>query len=234
MTKTLLPLFIILSLTACHERQGPEPKTSKFTEQLFTSSPKTHVTDELPMKEKGRVTNVVKEEVVSVVQSNDEIVEDIPILEDDLPALPTPVMVEERTETPTVVQTSKQTFRGGKISDGLDIKTIRSSESATRSRLVFDIYKSNIKATQAGNYIFTYNPLKKQITAVVNGYRKFSALTPNKTRSFPSNKIINNIKMDKYMDDSGFKFNINLNTSASVNVFELKSPARIVVDITPN
>ena len=36
------------------------------------------------------------------------------------------------------------------------------------------------------------------------------------------------------MDDSGFKFSINLHKSASVNVFELKSPARIVVDIIPN
>ena len=233
MTKTLLPLFIILSLTACHERQGPEPETSKFTEQLFMNSQNDTVKEEVPMMEKGMVLNVVKKEEVSV-QSNEEIVEDIPILEDTLPVLPTPIMVEKRTEAPSVKQPSKQIFRGGEISDGLDIKTIRSSQSTMRTRIVFDIYTSETKATQSGNYIFTYTPSNKQISAVVTGYRKFSALTPNKIRSFPSNSIIKNIKMEKYMDDSGFKFNINLNKSASVNVFELKSPARIVVDITPN
>ena len=229
MTKTLLPLFIVLSLTACHERRGPEPETSKFTEQIFSSAQNNNTIEEMPMQEKGAVKKVMVEK-----KTNETVVEDIPILEDDLPALPTPVIIEERTETRTIVQTSKQTFKGGTRSDGLDIKTIRSSQSEIRTRLVFDSYASNDKATQSGNYTFTYNPSKKQISAVINGYRKLSALSLNKARIFPSNNIIKNIKMKKYMDDSGFKFNINLNKAASVNVFELKSPARIVVDITPN
>jgi len=229
MTKTLLPLFIILSLTACHERRGPEPETSKFTEQVFSSAQNDNTIEEMPMQEKGTVKKVMVEK-----KTTETVVEDIPILEDDLPVLPTPVMLEERTTIPTIVQTSKQTFNGGKRSDGLDIKTIRSSQNETRTRLVFDSYVSNDKATQSGNYTFTYNPSTKQISAVINGYRKLSALSLNKARTFPSNNIIKNIKMEKYMDDSGFKFNINLNKAASVNVFELKSPARIVVDITPN
>ena len=229
MTKTLLPLFIVLALTACHERRGPEPETSKFTEQVFLSTQNDNTIEEMPMQEKGTIKKVMVEK-----KTTETVVEDIPILEDDLPVLPIPVMLEERTVTPTGIQTSKQTFKGGKRSDGLDIKTIRSSENEIRTRLVFDTYASNAKATQSGNYTFTYNPSTKQISAVVNGYRKLSALSFNKTRTFPSNNIIKNIKMKKYMDDSGFKFNINLNKSASVNVFELKSPARIVVDITPN
>ena len=219
MTKTLLALFIVLSLTACHERKGPEPKTSKFTEQLFTSISTHTLTEEVPLKEKGTVvSNKTKSD------EKESLIKEIPILEDNLPVLVTPIVIE----------TEKQTFRGGTRSDGLNMKTIRYSHNKTHTRLVFDSYASNEEATQSGNYIFTYNPSNKQISAVVNGYRKFSALSFNKTRTFASNSIIKNIKMEKYLDDSGFKFNINLNKAASVNVFELKSPARIVVDIIPN
>lgn len=229
MTKTLLALFTILALTACHERQGPEPTTSKFTEQVFISSVSDTTHKDVPMKEKG-----ISETVVTKRESSEALVEDIPILEDDLPVLPTPVMAEERTSAPKALQTSTQTFRGGKRSDGLDIKTIRSSQNAIRTRLVFDSYNSQGKATQSGHYTFVYNPSKKKIVATVNGYRNFSAMGSNKTRTFPSNSIIKNIQMEKYLDDSGFKFSINLHKASSVNVFELKSPARIVVDITPN
>ena len=187
MTKTLLALFIVLSLTACHERKGPEPETSKFTEQLFTSSPTNTLTEEVPLKEKGTVENIKTK-----TDEKENLIQEIPILEDNLPVLVTPIVIE----------TEKQTFRGGKRSDGLNMKSIRSSHNKTHTRLVFDTYASNAKATQSGSYIFTYDPLKKQISAVVNGYRKFSALSFNK--------------------------------AASVNVFELKYPARIVVDITAN
>jgi len=219
MTKTLLALFIVLSLTACHERKGPEPKTSNFTEELFTTTPTHTVTEEVPLKEKGTIESSKTE-----IDEKENLIQEIPILEDNLPVLVTPIVIE----------TEKQTFRGGKRSDGLNMKSIRSSHDKTHTRLVFDTYSSNAKATESGNYIFTYNPSNRQISAVVNGYRKFSALSFNKARTFPSNSIIKNIKMEKYLDDSGFKFNINLNKAASVNVFELKSPARIVVDIIPN
>jgi len=219
MTKTLLALFIVLSLTACHERKGPEPKTSKYTEQLFTTPATNTVSKNVPLQEKGAVGNIEEK-----IDEKETMVKDIPILENNLPVLVTPI----------VIQTEIQTFRGGKRSNGLDMKTIRSSHDKTHTRIVFDTYASNTKATQSGNYIFTYNPSKNQISAVVNGYRKFSALSFNKTRTFPSNSTIKNIKMEKYLDDSGFKFNINLNKSASINIFELKSPARIVVDITAN
>ena len=217
MTKTLLSLFIVLSLTACHERKGPEPKTSK--EQLFTTSATNTITEVVSLKEKGTVENIKTK-----TDEKESLVKDIPIVEDNLPVLITPVVMEKE----------KQTFRGGKRSDGLDIKVIRTSHDETHTRLVFDTYASNAKATQSGSYIFTYDPSNKQISAVVNGYRKFSALSFNKARTFPSTSIVKNISMEKYLDDSGFKFNINLNKAASVNVFELKSPARIVVDIIPN
>ena len=89
MTKTLLPLFIVLSLTACHERRGPEPETSKFTEQLFTTSPTHTVTENVPLKEKGTIESD-KTEIVE----NEKFIKDIPILENNVPVLVTPIVIE--------------------------------------------------------------------------------------------------------------------------------------------
>jgi hypothetical protein len=216
MTKILLPLFIIFAFTACHERQGASPKVIHTSQQALMVSKNSITKKQMPMTEKG--IHKGKE------QKKENIVNDIPILEDNLPVLMTPV----------VMDTENQTFTGGKRTDGLDIKSIRSSHSPTRTRLVFDSYSNNAKAIQSGEYTFSYNPSKKKISAVIHGYRKFSAILPNKKRNFPSNDIVKDIKMEKFMDNSGFKFSINLTRPASVNVFELKSPARIVVDILPN
>ena len=250
MGKILLSIFIILALSSCKERNGPEPETSKFTGNLFSGSQNEVTTEPTSKPIKAASEEVFVEEITPIVStpikentpqesmpvqtpSSASIVEDIPILEDDLPVIPEPILIEETRPVPSSL-TNKLTFKGGVITDGLDMKTIRSSQNNARTRLVFDSYTSNGTATQSGNYTFTYNPSKKQITAVLNGYRKFSAMTAQRTRTFPSNSTLKNIKMERYMDDSGFKFSINLNKSVSVNIFELKSPARIVVDVTPN
>ncbi len=216
MTKSIIALFILLAFTGCHERQGVTPKIVHSTQETLLTSQK-HT--ETFAKEKGMHQNVNTQEV-----KKEHIVNDIPILKENAPILMTPVVID--TET--------QTFTGGKRTDGLNIKSIRSSHTPTRTRLVFDSYNANTKATTSGKYTFSYDPAKRRITAVIQGYRKFSAILPNKKRTFSSNDIVKDIKMEKYIDDSGFKFNINLTRPASVNVFELKSPARIVVDILPN
>jgi hypothetical protein len=216
MTKISLPLFIIFAFTACHERQGASPKVIHTSQQALIVSENSITKKQMPMTEKG--IHKGKE------QKKENIVNDIPILEENAPILMTPVVID--TET--------QTFTGGKRTDGLNIKSIRSSHTPTRTRLVFDSYNANTKATTSGKYTFSYDPSKRSITAAIQGYRKFSAILPNKKRTFPSNDIVKDIKMKKYIDDSGFKFSINLTRPASVNVFELKSPARIVVDILPN
>jgi len=242
MTKLILSSIVLFSLIACKERRGPEPETSKFTENLFAGS-ESDVNEEyisvntVPAQTNYSVENTVTENVVIKKQTSEgipeAIIEDVPILEDELPILPEPVMMKERKVLPVLAQGKKQTFNGGKVTDGLDLKAIRYSQDTTRTRLVFDSYRSNTKSEQSGAYTFTYNPSIKQITATINGYRKFSALGTSKTRTYPVNSIINTIKLEKYMDDSGFKFNISLRKAATINVFELKAPARIVVDITP-
>jgi len=125
-------------------------------------------------------------------------------------------------------------FEGGYLSDGLDIAKIRQSKNGDAVRLVFDTYKQSSKSgslgvpsKKVGSYSFVYYPEKYLITAIVGGYRAFSAPLPK----FPSSSIVEKIYMDEYLDDSGYKFHIKLKEDADVKVFDLQNPARIVVDI---
>ena len=128
-----------------------------------------------------------------------------------------------------------QVFEGGYLSDGLDIAKIRQSQDGDVLRLVFDTYKVSTKSgtlgvpsKRVGSYSFVYYPEKYLITAIVGGYRAFSASLPK----FSSSSIVEKIYMDKYLDDSGYKFHIKLRDDAKVKVFDLQNPARIVVDIS--
>lgn len=132
-------------------------------------------------------------------------------------------------------ETIEDRFSGGKISDGLDIGTIRVSHKKGSVRLVFDSYQWNqtseylgAKVDKTGSYNFDYDPDKLLITATVNGYRGFSARLPK----FSSDSIVEKIYLDEYLDDSGYKFYIKLRYDSDVKVFDLNTPARIVVDIT--
>ena len=49
---------------------------------------------------------------------------------------------------------------------------------------------------------------------------------------FSSKSIVDKIYLDKYLDDSGYKFYIKLKYDSEVKVFDLKNPGRIVVDIS--
>ena len=131
-----------------------------------------------------------------------------------------------------------QNFSGGIKSDGLDIGAIRVSHDKDLTRLVFDIYRWNEtneylgeKVDEAGLYEFKYSSQKALITATVEGYRAFSAKLPK----FNKDSLIEKIYMDnKYLNDSGYRFNIKLRYDAKVKVFNLKNPARIVVDVSSN
>jgi len=121
------------------------------------------------------------------------------------------------------------------INNGLDIGTIRESETKNHARLVFDSYKWNDtteylgdKVNQVGSYTFDYDPDKLLITVVLHGYSAFSANLPK----FSSKSIVEKIYLDKYLDDNGYKFYIKLRYDSEVKLFDLKNPGRIVVDIS--
>ena len=125
-------------------------------------------------------------------------------------------------------------FAGGKISDSLDIGSIRISQNEKRVRLVFDSYIWNgsdesmgDKSDHVGRYSFSYDPNKALIVAKINGYRGFSAKIPD----FSHQHIVEKIYFVEALDDNIYKFYIKLRHNAPVRVFDLSNPGRIVVDI---
>jgi len=215
MRRTILPIFLLLALTACQERNTlpvPAPKLLS-ADEITAEQPKTaEKTDTL------KVPAVTAPKVVKRVKK--------------------PVKVQTHTVTPT--KTKQEIFSGGIMTDGLDLGTIRLGKEGSTTRLVLDSYKWNIDAKtpsirsyETGYYTFTYNPETKRITGIVDGYRGFSALHGTKERSFGANKVVKRLYLEKYLDDSGYKFSIDLKQDAKVNVFDLKRPGRIIIDITP-
>jgi len=220
MTKLILVSIILLSFTACQERKAPQPKTPKYTEEVVTY----------------RLSNMQEAPSPSVtekpIQTNSEntVPVEIPVLEDELPVLPTPVGIEETTDTPQP-KYSTNSIR----TDGLDMGTMRASHSPEKTRIVFDSYaQTGSKVAASGHYSYTYVPSEHRIILIVNGYRKFSALGSERMRTFSTSSIVKKVYLDKMMDDSAFKCIIDLRSDANVNVFDIKEPGRIVVDITPS
>jgi hypothetical protein len=206
MKRTILPIFLLLALSACQERNAismPAPKM-------------------LPAEE-------------TIVEK--------PIIIKNVEAVKIP-QVKKPVKRPLIVKPHKtngeEIFSGGIMTDGLDIGMLRLGKEGSTTRLVLDSYKWNINSNipsirshEVGYYMFTYNPVKKSITAVINGYRGFSALHGRKMRTFGSDAMVKKLSMVPYLDDSGFKFIIQLKQNAKINVFDLKGPGRIIIDISP-
>ncbi len=124
-------------------------------------------------------------------------------------------------------------FEGGHINDGLDLGMIRVSQTPETIRMVMDSYhrddngKKADKVNRVGVYTFVYHPEKRLISATINGYRAFTADLPD----FPNDSLVEKMYMDKYLDDSGYRFHIKLREDVKVKVFDLENPGRIVIDI---
>ncbi len=133
-----------------------------------------------------------------------------------------------------------KSFSGGTPIDGLDIGMVRLGQSHYYTRLIFDSYKWEgyaqtpiEKVNDSGTYLFTYEPSKKRIVGILDGYQAFSALVGDHSDLYKGNTMVKTIHIDEYLDKSGFKFTIELKQEAQVNVYELHNPARIVIDLAP-
>lgn len=137
------------------------------------------------------------------------------------------------TDVQENVYASKE-FRGGMLSDGLNIKSIRKGTHDNYERLVFDVQawraygsREAQNVESVGTYQVRYNPSKKLLSVVLNGYRSFTASLP----TFSKESVIEKIYFDPYKEDSAYKFYIQLKENTEVKVFDLKNPARMVFDI---
>lgn len=127
------------------------------------------------------------------------------------------------------VQAQQRVFSGGKVQDGLEVKSIRQGRHEGYVRLVFDVFNQGEAAHTVGSYQVNYHRHTSTIEVVLNGYRKFSAPFPK----FSASSEIEEIYFARYLDDSGFKFNIKLRKNSKIRSFDLKQPARLVIDIKP-
>ncbi len=239
MKQTILPLFLLLALTACQERNTVTAPVPAQAEKIDIPSIATPIQAEKIETPSLPVTKKPQEAIIEKITPP---IIDSPIVEKPtIPVVKKPKIVPNtQVKRKTHVKSKTEVFSGGTITDGLDIGIIRLGKEGTTTRLVFDSFKWNIdtktpsvRSHESGYYTFTYNPQNRRITAVVDGYRGFSALRPGKERLFKSSKMVKKIYLEKYFDDSGYKFTIELKQNAKVNVFDLKAPGRIIVDISP-
>jgi hypothetical protein len=124
---------------------------------------------------------------------------------------------------------TEESFSGGNITDGLNVKSIRVGYHATYTRLVFDIEQNGEKAKKVGSYNVDYNAETGIISVTLNGYSDSLAKLP----TFSSKSVVEKISFNNDDKESGFKFSIKLRDSASVKAYDYKNPARLIIDIKP-
>jgi hypothetical protein len=179
---------------------------------------------ELPTQSSsGLVKRTSNEDIEGLLRDRGEYELEEEIFDEDVH----PIVMEEDEVLLTEDNEPQSSFSGGKIQDGLEVKSIREGKHDDYVRLVFDVYSNDKSASSVGNYTVNYMANRDDIEVVLNGYRKFSAPLP----SFSLNSDIEQIYFDKYLDDSAYKFHIKLRSKAKVRVFDLKDPARLVFDI---
>jgi len=128
-------------------------------------------------------------------------------------------------------------FKGGEIADGLDVKYIRWADRNNFERLVFDIYKWGGPTSPGGilpnEYPGTFKfefVSEREIDVSFEGYRAFTAGIPK----FEKSDLVSEIKIlldEENASESGFKIKIYFKQPVKIEVFQLYSPARIVVDM---
>jgi hypothetical protein len=126
-------------------------------------------------------------------------------------------------------------FEAGKMTEDLDVHSLRWHQHDGYERLVFDIQKWDgvfgDKPYQATTKTGLYQVGRELVTALsidgeLSGYRSFSASLP----SFAKSDIIKSMEIFPN-DEKSFLFSINLKHSASYKVFTLTNPTRLIIDL---
>ena len=121
---------------------------------------------------------------------------------------------------------------GGELTDGRDIRNIRWAQQRGYERIVLDVYMGNYEGLgpavpRACHFEVSYSPGNRILKVMVAGTRRFSARFPDTARS----RLIRGFKRVPSYDDSSHTFQIQLSRSVEYEVFELRDPGRIVLDI---
>jgi len=137
--------------------------------------------------------------------------------------------VEDNPKREEAYIDASQDFKGGVRSDGLNVKSIRVGKHDGYVRLVFDVDSHGAVVKEVGNYSVRYLEETNIILVTIEGYRSFSAKFPK----FSRQSSIEKIYFNEYLDDSGYQFSIKLRDRVKVKAYDYKTPARLIIDITP-
>ncbi len=257
MKSTLYFLVILFILSGCQAGRGmpmhhsfykADTQQNKSEEILTTLNPsledKKSNFPTLKLKGKSLAKNKSLFANIPIVNKiTDDIlpsIDDIPVIRDIKKLLPKSSKVAKSRVMKKNKNFSVESFSGGSPVDGLDIGMVRLGQSNTYTRLIFDTYNwegyAKIPVTRANNsgtYIFTYEPVHNRITAILDGYQAFSALVGDHRDLYEGNAMVRTIHLDEYLDQSGFKFTIELKQKTEIRVYELHNPARIIIDMMP-
>jgi len=222
MTKLVLASVVLLGLTACDERVGRGIKAP------------TPMPLSMQVAQEHTEENYAEKEMPALVQSEEVVVvNDVPILENELPTLSTSTNTSEPIAMEKGMHKNKQVPTFSKGTSGLDIANIRISNSPQRTRVVFDSYTAGAKASASGVYSYNYDASKKSISLTLRDYKSLSALGSSKTRTYTASGLVKKISLQNTSQANGIKCVIALRNNASVKVFDIKEPGRIVIDISP-
>ena len=128
-------------------------------------------------------------------------------------------------------------MRGGAISDGLDVGTIRSGGHVHFDRLVLDVTDwegagetAGQAAASSGHFSVTPVVAGLEYAIDLSGFRAFSATIP----AFSDKGRVASLarrRGEAYEDDSTIALLIRFRTALCYRVFTLAQPARIVIDV---
>ncbi|OJV62351.1 MAG: hypothetical protein BGO41_06020 [Clostridiales bacterium 38-18] len=131
---------------------------------------------------------------------------------------------------------SSGTFNGGSLSSGQDVGGIRYGDHGDFERVAFDIMKwVDGTPTETVDVITSYTAALsadgKKITIVLTGAR--DAYASLNSVNFKDSPNISSVVFSFSGQGESVQIDITLKSSSQFKVFDLKSPARLVVDIAP-
>ena len=142
---------------------------------------------------------------------------------------------EESTKPDLGMPEPTKVMSAGTQTDGKDITSIRYGDhEGEKSRFVFDIKNADGSESNVVPYaVASYYAELKKIHIVINGIRQVSddLQVNSEPWLFPKDKLIESISNEVIEDDQAVMYVIKLEEGNDFNLFALKNPARLVIDI---
>ena len=222
-------------------------RSTEKVKHVKTSTQKQDIVKKAPLRKKPPRTTHADEHdlhplpiLPSIAQSKKNNAKQVIIPRKKQTLAPTHADEDVANTLMTKIHLPKENFSGGGIVDGLDISTIRIGKSPDYTSIILDSYKyegKNVlpskKSPSSGPYLFTYEPSKHRIVGIIDGYKDFSALQSDQRQLFSDSKIVKNMSFLKRMGSDGIKFVITLRKNVRVNIFDVKNPGRIIINLFP-